>query len=107
MNSACFDFLSSHGIPLSPLGLSEFAVLAKDAAAFIELLRQENLPVLGGDVYLKVQSTVEVGYANWHVDKLPHESHRDFVNRSCDFALDYVRKYKPPESAQPCFGFVI
>ena len=64
--------------------------------------------ILGGDVYLKRGSSIDISYDNWYCDKKEDEQDSVFVNRSCDVAETFIKEYKRKNIVkEPLFAFVI
>ena len=100
------ELLKSRGVPLRELGIGDIALDRTDALNAVELLRKSSIPILGGDVYFKRQSGIELAYANWHSDPQPGEDRQRFANRSCLETENYIRSF-PPSDAAPLFSLVI
>ena len=99
------NFLTQKGIPLRSLGLSDIALERHDALFAIQLLRKVSTPILGGDVYFKRESGIEIAYANWHSDPKTGENVDQFVERSCLETENYIKNF-PSSDALPLFVLV-
>ena len=80
---------------LEEIGINNFAFLYQQAILLVDVLRQSNVPILGGDVYLRLESSIEISYDNWYCDKKEDERDSVFVNRSCGtfVCFRHRRKY--------------
>ena len=93
---------------LEEIGINNFAFLYQQAILLVDVLRQSNVPILGGDVYLRLESSIEISYDNWYCDKKEDERDSVFVNRSCDVAETFIKEYKRKNAIkEPLFAFVI
>ena len=93
---------------LEEIGIDNYAFPYQQAILLVDALRQSNVPILGGDVYLKLGSSIESSYDNWYCDKKEDEQDSVFVNRSCDVAETFIKEYKRKNAIkEPLFAFVI
>lgn len=83
-------FLKERGIPLSSMGLADYAVSFQDAEQLVELAKKNRVIILGGDVYEKVGHKISIAYMNWFIDQ-SKMSTDDVVNYSCDKAIEHIR----------------
>ena len=104
--SEYLELISSHGISLRCLGLTEMALCRADAMRAVELLRKTSVPILGGDVYFRKVTGIELAYANWHSDPLDGEDGEAFVKRSCRETEHYIEKF-PTTDEEPIFVLVL
>ena len=81
--------------PLISIGGSGKAYLRCDAIAIITLARHNIVPVLGGDVYCKSEfdNDIHITYDNWYCNREEFESLKDYVERSCDVAEQYILNF--------------
>ncbi len=101
------QILASKGVSLGKLGLQDVALRRADALRVIQLLRDSLVPILGGDVYLERTGGIDVGYANWHVDRQNGEDPDEFVTRSCIRAERYVAEFPQRVDEKPLFVLVV
>jgi hypothetical protein len=87
------QLLAEKGVALDKLGLREVALRREDALSAIQALKESSVPILGGDMYFDHQGGVEPAYANWYVDRQGAESRKEFAERSCLKAKDYVASF--------------
>ena len=93
---------------LEEIGINNSAFPFQQAILLVDALRQSNVPILGGDVYLKLGSSIEPSYDNWYCDKIEDERDSDFLRRSCDVAETFIKEYKRKNIIkEPLFAFVI
>ena|SRR6266478_3141219 len=101
------ELLNTNGVSLQTLGIRDIGLERSEALLAIEFLKEDSIPILGGDVYLRNGAAIEPSYANWHCDPKPGESKEDYFTRSWLTAEDYIRKYPEPVNGKPLFGIVI
>ena len=93
---------------LEEIGIDNCAFPYEQAIMLVDMLRQSCVPILGGDVYLRLESSIEISYDNWYCDKKEDEQDSVFVNRSCDVAETFIKEYKRKNAIkEPLFAFVI
>ncbi len=87
-----FNFIVENGIPLSNInpGSDELALKIEDSLIAIDLLRHEKIPVLGGDILIIKNGVLTYTYENWYCNEKSAEKKNDYVNRSCDIAIEYI-----------------
>lgn len=95
------DFIRLKGKPLADInpGSDEFALKVNDAFHAIELLKDSQLPILGGDVLTDNSGALvyayqswgsEYIYLNWYCDKMENESQTEYCERSYDVARNCI-----------------
>lgn len=94
------------GIPLSSIGVDNWALTKEQAMLALEEFERRNMPVLGGDVYELVDAYPEPNYDNWYCDRNANESIEDFVARSVHYARDYIERYSNPSGHETFFVLV-
>ncbi|MBX3044832.1 MAG: hypothetical protein KF896_14060 [Ignavibacteriae bacterium] len=104
------NFLKEKGIPLSEInpGSDEIALSVSDALQGLELLRDSQVAILGGDILSEANNELiyayqlwgeEYLYLSWCIDhKNKYESKEDYLKRSYDLAK--VSIYKAYEVAE-------
>ena len=78
-----------NGISLKPLGLNEIAWKYEDILQLIDMIRAQNVPILGGDVYKMENGVIVPTYDSWYVN-----GSQDTISNSWDRAEDYIRNYE-------------
>ncbi len=87
-------------------GLREVGLERSDALLAIELLRENMVPVLGGDVYFRQNSKITVAYANWYCEPKVGEDVVDFSSRSCSKADEYIKQFPTQDGKEALFVIV-
>lgn len=98
--------IESRGISLRSFGIADIALSRADAIYAVELLGNASIPILGGDVYFKKDTGIELAYANWHSDPFSGEDRHSFAARSCIETLNYIKSF-PATEETPIFAFTI
>ena len=80
-----------HGICIND---SEVGFAFPKILEIVELYRKNNIPILGGDVYLQIDETYHPTYNNWYTNS----DEKDFINISIKRTLDYINSYKNKEN---------
>jgi hypothetical protein len=101
--SRYFDFIRLKGRPLAEInpGSNEFALKFNDALEAIELLKDSEQPILGGDILSDNLNTLGYAYQiwgseyhclNWYCEKVDKESQNAYCIRSYEIAKDSINK---------------
>jgi len=98
-----FDFIRLKGKSLTEInpGSKELALNVNDALEAIELLKDVQQPILGGDVL--TDNLGSLGYAyqfwgaeyhclDWYCEKMDKESQIDYYNRTYELAKDSINR---------------
>lgn len=99
--STYIDFLRKKGNPLSEInpGSDEIALTVSDALQALELLRESQTVILGGDILSDENSKFIYAYQlwgeeyqclNWYCDKNNNESQADYLHRSYEEAKESI-----------------
>jgi len=103
----CSDLLAKSGVSLAPLGIRDIGLARSDALRAVEILRRGQLPILGGDVYLRRGDRLEVAYANWYADPKPEEERETYLHRSWDKAEAYLKSFPQSADSEVLFAIVV
>jgi hypothetical protein len=72
-------------IPLYSFGINEMAWDFDNVIEIISLLRTENIPILGGDVYLINDGIVKATFDSWYFDNI--------INLDCEYSYEKTIEY--------------
>lgn len=100
------DLLRERGLALSMLGLADIALRREDALEAIEILGDDGVPILGGDVFFLQDDDVRLAYANWHTEKRPSEDDVAYRRRSCLETSNYIGSFPNRTGVIPLFVIV-
>ena len=95
------------GCSLHDVGVSNWAFTKGEALHVLELFLREGIAILGGDVYIKYNEIFEPNYDSWFCDKNDSESEKDFLLRSIEKSISYIKKYQIPEGQKIFFIFTV
>lgn len=88
------NYLNSLGHDLESIGVKGKALYKKDALAFIDLIRESEVAILGGDVFfLKSNGVITMTLDNWYCNRDISEGYGVYVQRSVDVADRYIQGY--------------
>lgn len=79
------------GYSLAHLGIGEMAWKRDEIVSIIQILRKNNIPVLGGDVYKILNGKIEITYDNWYMND---DGNSDFAERSLNKVVSYIEEYE-------------
>ena len=84
-------------IDLSSIIVGNSIGFTKENALLIaKKIRQENIPILGGDVYYSLDNgdiRATRGFYNWDCEKGDNETLRQYIERSYQTTIDYITKF--------------
>ncbi len=83
--------LLENGYDLDMLGISEIAWKKKEILLIIQLLQENKIPILGGDVYSIKGGKVILTYDNWFTI---NDNSVNFISNSFDNAILYITNYE-------------
>lgn len=102
------SLLDVRGIALSEqFGIADIALGRVDALIAVDCLKEDGVPILGGDVFFQRNNRLELANANWYTKILPDEEANAYVERSCLETSDYIRHFPPHADATPLFVLVV
>jgi hypothetical protein len=101
------QLLQTKGVPLSGLGIRDIGLTREDALHAVSLLQKDAVPILGGDVFSRRGSKIEVAYANWHSDPKPGEDHDTYCARSWTTTFKYIEGFPDRPDVEPLFALVV
>jgi hypothetical protein len=88
------QLLKDAGTPRTDAVGGEIALKKTDAIRALELLKNTDIGVLGGDVYeLEDDGYFQPTYDNWYCSKNADDG-KSFAQKSRKVAIDYIRNYK-------------
>ena len=92
---------------LKHLGIDGYTFPEQEALKIVQICKLLLIPILGGDVYSLIDSTIEDLGDNWYYERTPSESYYNYVQNSCYRSESYIRAYKSHSCDRPLFSFVI
>ena len=93
MNSDLQEKIKKNAISLKKYELNDLVWNQEDAQNIINLIMEDNVGILGGDVYRLQVDCVRSLYDNWACEPGEGESQTDFYFRSKIESLEYIKKY--------------
>lgn len=115
-----FELLREFGRPLAEInpGSSEVALSCEKAGEAIEILKELNRPILGGDIVSERNGSILYAYQawgskyislNWYCKKEPEEEAEAFVRRSLRLAEERIDDARTVASqlGQECFVVLV
>lgn len=86
------DFIAK-SIDLSALGVDDIALQKDDALDLIEYFKNNLIPILGGDVLEKNETTYQYNYDNWAFPFSGALTNEESIRESCQKAFEYISTY--------------
>ena len=65
----------------------------ENALLIAKEIRQENIPIIGGDVYYLNNGEINAAYDSWCCDEEDNETLRQYIERSYQVTIDYITKF--------------
>ncbi|MDO5615801.1 MAG: Imm40 family immunity protein [Cruoricaptor ignavus] len=100
------DELLSKGISLESMGIKNWALSQQEALQVLNRFVDLQIPILGGDVCEFIDGVIQYNYDSWYCDRLPSESHVEFVSRSIRKTKEYIEHYDIKVPNKIFFTFV-
>lgn len=92
-------------LPLLKWGINALAWDKEGALKFIKSIEDDEIGILGGDVYFHNTEDVKFSYDSWCVNKKSSETLKEFNKRSKQESFEYIFKY--PVVKKTLFSFVL
>lgn len=92
---------------LEESGIHDIAFPRQEALRVVQTCRILGISILGGDVYHKNDSAIELSYDNWYYDKNPVVSDLENIRQSCNRAERYIKNYHDHSGRVSLFTFVL
>lgn len=93
-------------IPLEKYGIRDLAWKKDSAIALVKSLQDDEIGILGGDVYKIELDRLIPTYDNWSSDHEEGELKKDYFLRSKSKALDYITHYPVDTNENILFSLV-
>lgn len=68
----------------------------------IEYYYNNEIPILGGDIYIKIDNKYEPTYDNWYIEKESFQ--KSYLQESIQYAREYIEEY--PDKDKVAFVLV-
>lgn len=91
------------GKKLDVLGVNEYAFSFDNIKKIIEILKEKEIPILGGDVYLLSDEKIYSTYDSWYMNK---SDEKDFFLKSYEKTISYISDYINDSEGQFVFSIV-
>lgn len=114
------ELLSSCGLPMSEInpGSNEMALSCENALKGVELLKSQNIPILGGDIMSEMDGSLIYAYQmwgkqyislSWYCRQNPEEAIEDCARRSHELAIEKIERAKEVADRlnQKCFVILV
>lgn len=116
--SKYLNFIKKVGISMADinLGSNEIAINIEDSLKAIELLKEEEIEILGGDILVEVDERLvyayqclgeEYIYLNWFYEEVENDSYRVNVNKSYFVAKEKINIAKKIINKNNKKGYVV
>ena len=77
---------------LESLGGYGFAFPKEEALKVVSALKENFYDILGGDVYILEEEGINLTYENWTCDQEDDENPYDYLKRSSNMAIQFIRE---------------
>lgn len=99
------DRILNKGHPLSDVGVRNWGLNKGMAIDALNIFKEHEIAVLGGDVYLIIENKISPTYDSWYCDTVIGESDLSYAMRSMEVARDYISNY-PISNGSVLFAIV-
>lgn len=106
MKQELMDKIFEKSVDLKKFGINGLAWSQTDAKSLISSIIDDDLGVLGGDVYKIDQNKLEPLYDNWSCEIEENESRKNYFYRSKIEALNYTENYSISPGEKIFFSIV-
>ena len=94
MNQEYAAFINDHGMYLEEkLGVKEWAFTRADALKLLEIMKQAQMPNIGGDVVIENEGGLNYTNDSWYYNRSDHETQEQYVVSSISKAEEYIKNY--------------
>ena len=97
------QFILGEGKKLDVLGVDEYGFSFDNIKRVIEILKEKEIPILGGDVYLLSDGKIYPTYDSWYMNK---SGEKDFFIKSYEKTISYISDYINDNEGQFIFSIV-
>jgi len=87
------NYIVTNGVSLESVGVNNYALSKTSALHLLDILAEQKVAVLGGDVYISKNNQLSLTYDNWYSDKDSSESDESFCIRSIAETEKYIKNY--------------
>ncbi len=84
------NYIVDNGVSLESIGVDNYALSRADSLRLLNLLKEQQVSILGGDVYASKCGQLLLTYDNWYSDKDAFETEESFCARSISEAEKYI-----------------
>jgi hypothetical protein len=97
-----YDLRKLKGYDLNNPNIVSKALTKQEALDAIKFYHQLEIPILGGDVFfLNQENEIDWAYDNWYCERNIDEHDIEYLDKSIDKAISYIRNYHN-ESMKNC-----
>lgn len=91
---------------LGELGIDAYAFPKQEALQLLHELRDNGIPILGGDVFYLNNNLINGSYDSWYCEQNKDEVKEDFVQRSYKIAQNFIESYNVHSFGKVLFSIV-
>lgn len=92
---------------LGELGIDAYAFPKQEALQLLHKLRDDGIPVLGGEVFYQNNNLIKGSDDSWYCEQNKDEIKEDFVQRSYKIALNFIENYSVYDLGKVLFCIVV
>lgn len=89
------EFVKTNGINLKDMGICSYILGYDNAIKALEILKNNKIPILGGDLYVKNGNKFETSSESWYCNQIHGEPRNNYALRSYIKAIDYLKIFEP------------
>ncbi|MBX9838779.1 MAG: hypothetical protein K2X69_10770 [Silvanigrellaceae bacterium] len=106
LNEKIKEKITKNSVSLERYGLNDLAWTKEDAKKIINDIMEDEIGILGGDVYELTEDYLAPVYDNWLCKKNKNESLNDYYLKSKVESLNYIENYQVSYKKTVVFAIV-
>ena len=100
--------LMEKAVSLKDIGIDQVAWKQQDAISVVEILAENRVLILGGDVYSYVEGRVKLtsDRDNWYMTITVNVQDGTLLQKSKDISIEYIKSYALQNGENYCYSIV-
>ncbi|MCK4766074.1 MAG: hypothetical protein KAW12_28000 [Candidatus Aminicenantes bacterium] len=101
------SLLEEEGYDLISMGVNGKALRQATALRAVEILEKNKIPILGGDILVIKNNTIDYTYDNWDCDEEDFSEYEDYLQKSWAISRKYIHLFEDKDDAIYLYQIVI
>jgi hypothetical protein len=86
--------LKKKGYNLLPIGVNGIALRKNHSLRAVEILENNKIPILGGDVFVLSNEKIEFSYDSWYCNEEDFNQYEEYLHNSWEVSRKYIELFK-------------